>query len=760
MAGESASVDIFGNELKLTGSERALVRGKDTVCLRKEVFVEGKKEQEPRVIIVTNAICHVLVTVKGVLKVETSFHFLKIQRIESAGEKAISFQIAGEKFPREYKAKNDNDLLDIVSTIAGQLRNTLPLTPYQELIPLSLQPPSRQKKIDVDSLRLKDNMTSPDVHSVDGFVTVYAFLCELHGVPFREDVAWNISEIYLSHGFRVLKLNDFEQQNQKQLLPLVSSLEHNEYFEGIEQKENELSPDLVNALANVLQNQYRHGFKKLTLNNIGLKRDATLKLVNAVKMNPKSSLTHLDLSENRLDDLCMEALCQMLSGLPHGLSALELNDCAITPRGCVMLASSLKENKHMAVTLSTLNLSGNNFGPDCQGALSFLAEPNAVATLKLARCGIAFEVIFPVLCRGCSQSLAVMDLSDNNKVPKKGKAPTPPVQKIKQFFTTAIAVQTVNMSHCSLTLEVAKAIFEGLRDNPNLSNVSLDISSNELSQGSPKTVAEVLSHLSCIHELNISHNNLNGGVPVIVKALVSSSVKSLTLGGNFGRSKNPMESLTPLCEVLSSKTCSFEILRLTDSKLKENTVPLLEALLSNRSLVELDVSGNDMGDRGARALSRALMVNVKLRSVTWDDNGTTLEGLKSIAEALKYNHTMRSMPAPLRDALKISKDRHKERHLEEVLQEIQSYLYRNHSPERLSVESAARRQRQILLLTAQQQELDRSIVDLDDVVSSVPENARTKVLAEEAKKIREEANKVMTVRTYITACIVLFVLCV
>jgi Ran GTPase-activating protein (RanGAP) involved in mRNA processing and transport len=173
----------------------------------------------------------------------------------------------------------------------------------------------------------------------------------------------------------------------------VSSLEHNEYFEGIEQKENELSPDLVNALANVLQNQYRHGFKKLTLNNIGLKRDATLKLVNAVKMNPKSSLTHLDLSENRLDDLCMEALCQMLSGLPHGLSALELNDCAITPRGCVMLASSLKENKHMAVTLSTLNLSGNNFGPDCQGALSFLAEPNAVATLKLARCGIAFEVV-------------------------------------------------------------------------------------------------------------------------------------------------------------------------------------------------------------------------------------------------------------------------------------------------------------------------------------------------------------------------------
>ena len=37
--------------LLCSGSERALVRGKDTVCLRKEVFVEGKKEQEPRVIV-------------------------------------------------------------------------------------------------------------------------------------------------------------------------------------------------------------------------------------------------------------------------------------------------------------------------------------------------------------------------------------------------------------------------------------------------------------------------------------------------------------------------------------------------------------------------------------------------------------------------------------------------------------------------------------------------------------------------------------
>ena len=124
-----------------------------------------------------------------------------------------------------------------------------------------------------------------------------------------------------------------------------------------------------------------------------------------------------------------------------------LSHCA----GATMLASSLKENKPMATSLSTLDLSGNMLGPDVQAALSFLAEPNAVATLKLARCSITFDLVsslclrmhadstfcpsfasppllpllsslllqlFPALCRGCSQSLLTLDVSENNKVVK------------------------------------------------------------------------------------------------------------------------------------------------------------------------------------------------------------------------------------------------------------------------------------------------------------------------------------------------------
>ena len=55
---------------------------------------------------------------------------------------------------------------------------------------VELKPEARQKQMELESSRLMENLTSPEVHSVHGFVTVYAFLCRYYGIPFREDVAW------------------------------------------------------------------------------------------------------------------------------------------------------------------------------------------------------------------------------------------------------------------------------------------------------------------------------------------------------------------------------------------------------------------------------------------------------------------------------------------------------------------------------------------------------------------------------------------
>lgn len=55
-------------------------------------------------------------------------------------------------------------------------------------------------------------------------------------------------------------------------------------------------------------------------------------------------------------------------------------------------------------------------------------------------------------------------------------------------------------------------------------------------------------------------------------------------------------------------------LSLADSKLKADLSIVLNALGSNTSLTKLDISGNAMGDMGAKMLAKALQINTKLRS--------------------------------------------------------------------------------------------------------------------------------------------------
>ena len=59
-----------------------------------------------------------------------------------------------------------------------------------------------------------------------------------------------------------------------------------------------------------------------------------------------------------------------------------------------------------------------------------------------------------------------------------------------------------------------------------------------------------------------------------------------------------------------------------------------EALKNNTSLKNLDLSGNNIGDDGAKAIAEALKKNTSLKSVnlSWCDIGD--DGIEAIAEAL------------------------------------------------------------------------------------------------------------------------------
>ena len=82
--------------------------------------------------------------------------------------------------------------------------------------------------------------------------------------------------------------------------------------------------------------------------------------------------------------------------------------------------------------------------------------------------------------------------------------------------------------------------------------------------------------------------------------------------------------------------------------LKADLVPAL-MVLSQSSLLSLNISGHQMGNKGAITLAKALRQNNSITSITWDENLTGFIGFKNIKAALENNQTLRNMPLPLID---------------------------------------------------------------------------------------------------------------
>ena len=80
---------------------------------------------------------------------------------------------------------------------------------------------------------------------------------------------------------------------------------------------------------------------------------------------------------------------------------------------------------------------------------------------------------------------------------------------------------------------------------------------------------------------------------------------------------------------------ALESLNIADSKLRNDTTVIINALGSNSTLKSLDISGNMMGDIGAKMLAKALTINSTLTKVIWDRNNITALGLRDVALALE-----------------------------------------------------------------------------------------------------------------------------
>ncbi|XP_041798287.1 F-actin-uncapping protein LRRC16A-like [Chelmon rostratus] len=708
---------------ELVESVRDAVGRKVKLSLRKRVKLEIKGDKtENRVLALASHRAYLL-TARIPAKVEHSFNYLEIQGI--ACNKPTQLFIEYERGSFSLKLLSTEEVNEVVAHIGNCLLRICPgLPPSKVMKKLCMEPPDRLTSLQA----LWENNKPAEPGPCGGFSQMYRCVCDWLGLPYKEEVQWDVDTIYLTQDTRDLNLQDFSHLENRDLVAIIAVLEFNQWFTKLSTKDYKLSADVCEQILRVVSRSSR--LEELVLDNAGLKTDFAQKLAAALAHNPSSGLTTINLANNPLEDRGVSSLGAQFAKLRMGLKHINFSRTSLSPKGVNSLCQSLSANPSIPSSLVHLDLSGNVLrGDDMQHFYHFLGQPNSLATLDLSNTDCSLDQVCSALLRGSVQHLSVLNVSKSVFPHRKGKEVPP---SFKHFFSSAMSLSSINVSGTKLPPEALKALLLGLASNLNLKDVSLDLSCCELRSGGSQILEGCIAEIPNISSLDISDNGLDSDLSTLLVWLAKNrSIRHLSLGKNFNniKSKNLAPVLDSLVHMIQEEESPLTSLSLADSRLKSDLTIVLNALGSNSSLTRLDISGNAMGDMGAKMLAKALQINSKLRTVIWDKNNTSPQGLQDVAAALEKNFTIRFMPIPIIDAsqaLKASPEK-----TEDALLKIENYLYRNHETRKYLQEQAYRLQQGIVTTTTQQM-IDRICVKVQDHLNSL-RNSETDAILEDVR---------------------------
>ncbi|XP_032740087.1 F-actin-uncapping protein LRRC16A isoform X4 [Rattus rattus] len=695
---------------ELMESIKDVIGRKIKISVKKKVKLEVKGDRVENKVLVLTSCRAFLLSARIPTKLELTFSYLEIHGVIC--HKPTQMIVETEKCNVSMKMASPEDVSDVLAHIGTCLRRIFPgLSPLRIMKKVSMEPSERLASLQA----LWDSQTLAEPGPCGGFSQMYACVCDWLGFSYREEVQWDVDTIYLTQDTRELNLQDFSHLEHRDLIPIIAALEYNQWFTKLSSKDLKLSTDVCEQILRVVSRSNR--LEELVLENAGLRTDFAQKLASALAHNPNSGLHTINLAGNPLEDRGVSSLSIQFAKLPKGLKHLNLSKTSLSPKGVNSLCQSLSANPLTASTLTHLDLSGNVLrGDDLSHMYNFLAQPNTIVHLDLSNTECSLEMVCSALLRGCLQCLAVLNLSRSVFSHRKGKEVPP---SFKQFFSSSLALIQINLSGTKLSPEPLKALLLGLACNHSLKGVSLDLSNCELRSGGAQVLEGCIAEIHNITSLDISDNGLESDLSTLIVWLSKNrSIQHLALGKNFNnmKSKNLTPVLDNLVQMIQDEDSPLQSLSLADSKLKTEVTIIINALGSNTSLTKVDISGNSMGDMGAKMLAKALQINTKLRTVIWDKNNITAQGFQDIAVAMEKNYTLRFMPIPMYDAsqaLKTSPEK-----TEEALQKIENYLLRNHETRKYLQEQAYRLQQGIVTSTTQQM-IDRICVKVQDHLNSL-----------------------------------------
>ncbi|XP_039988071.1 capping protein, Arp2/3 and myosin-I linker protein 2 [Xiphias gladius] len=649
-----------------------------------------------------------LVINKQPVRVESTFSYLEICSINIHSLTEIVLET--DRQTLSFSVLHVEDLEAMVSHMTSSLKRIFPDSSPGKL--LKTIPPDLQQRLLTLTGVIEEQMKSHP-GPCGGFSDTYAALCDFNEMPFREEIQWDVDNIYYIHNWRHFNLLDFSHLDSRDLALAVAALSFNQWFTKIYCKELKLSVDVQQQLTFLLSRS--PSLEELSLEASGLKLDFAIKMAAALREHTSSTLHSINLSGNPIEDKGIIALSQELGYLAQGLKHLSLSRVSMTARGLGCLSQLLSSSPLFSASLTHLDLSGNPSSLVTEEAtflFKFLSSTNSLSHLDLSDTNCPLDTLFVSLSAGCCYKLMHLNLARNPFSHRKVRGVT---RSIREFFSQSCELKYVGLSATKLPPQALRLLLQGLATNTRLFGLELDLSSCELRSAGAQVIQEHISEARAIKSLDISDNGFeNDMVTLVLSVGRCHSLRRLALGRNFAmKSRALTDVLHRIAQLIQDEECPLQSLSVCDSKLKTGMHILLSALGGHTSLAELDISGNNIGDTGAKMLAKALMNNIRLRTLTWDRNNVTARGFQDLADALERNFTLQQVSLPLADitqSYRSNPDRTKE-----ALHKIQQCLDRNNQRQSDGVElqKVLRTQQSVKLVQGMCRQLEDSLKRLN-----------------------------------------------
>uniref|UniRef100_A0AAR2LIX4 NACHT domain-containing protein n=1 Tax=Pygocentrus nattereri TaxID=42514 RepID=A0AAR2LIX4_PYGNA len=375
--------------------------------------------------------------------------------------------------------------------------------------------------------------------------------------------------------------------------------------------------------------------RKLKLNKSSITEEGCAALSSALCSNP-SHLIELDLSENQLGTSGVKKICGVLGNTLFKLSKLELGNCSITDEGCAALASAFRTNP---LHLRELNLSGNNVGNFGVKHLSELLmhSQSSLEKLHLSFCTVTEEgyaALASSLKSKPSSHLIQLDLRGNNPGDTG-------VKKLMDLLDNPnCKLKTLRLLKSSIEEEVCDSLTKVLGISP-LLLTELDLSGKIQGNSEMKKLSDLLEDSHCRPKtLKINKSSITEeGCAALSSALCSNPSHLIEL--DLSENQLGDSGVKKICSLLKKSNCKLSKLNLSFCNVTEGGYTALSSALKSNSsshLVELDLRGNNPGDRGVKMLTDLVDdPNYKLKTLRLLNSSTAEEFCDSLTKALGKN---------------------------------------------------------------------------------------------------------------------------